>query len=462
MSAVLIAACGSTAVGSRSTTRISIEPSARPGQLPTPPGRGPTLGPRAADASKANGVQLNVLTALRDDTPSSTVTLLIPTPAGPADAVGIFYSTNTTTTKYTAGAHIPVIELPESSGFEGHYLGDALPVLPDVDGAGVPVGAVGLGPPGRHLCAVLRRTPATAAASCVATPSPPGCVRAAHGPTAAMCISRATSTSPLGPFVDDSPSAFVCPVSNGGAIDPSVFIQAGRDPLAVVEERRRLLDLPTTIYSQQLAPDCLWVIGAPTPAHRRLTALGGEPGRGPLHDPFGHHLLAVLLGQSLGHPRLRHRHRPLRLGHRPLHQATRRAWLASSDGGQTDPGPGGEEFFTADGLIWMVHHALAPGQSGNFAQRRLYVDLLAFPAGQVPRVPPARRPRRWPRPPSTTTTPICPPSPTRRTSPWSARSGDHSRMTPTGAFWPTAGSSAPGSARTRAPSRCCSCSRGGS
>jgi hypothetical protein len=36
----------------------------------------------------------------------------------------------------------------------------------------------------------------------------------------------------------------------------------------------------------------------------------------------------------------------------------------------------------------MVHHALAPGQSGNFAQRRLYVDLLAFPAGQVPRVAP--------------------------------------------------------------------------
>ena len=64
------------------------------------------------------------------------------------------------------------------------------------------------------------------------------------------------------------------------------------------------------------------------------------------------------------------------------------AWLASSNRGQTDPGPGGEEFFTADGLIWMVHHALAPGQSGNSAQRRLYVDLLAFPAGQPPRIAP--------------------------------------------------------------------------
>ena len=36
----------------------------------------------------------------------------------------------------------------------------------------------------------------------------------------------------------------------------------------------------------------------------------------------------------------------------------------------------------------MVHHGLAPGQSGNDAQRRLYADLLAFPPGQVPRLAP--------------------------------------------------------------------------
>lgn len=34
----------------------------------------------------------------------------------------------------------------------------------------------------------------------------------------------------------------------------------------------------------------------------------------------------------------------------------------------------------------MVHHGLDPGQTGNLAQRRLYVNLLAFPAGQLPRV----------------------------------------------------------------------------
>jgi Protein of unknown function (DUF732) len=37
----------------------------------------------------------------------------------------------------------------------------------------------------------------------------------------------------------------------------------------------------------------------------------------------------------------------------------------------------------------MVHHGLAPGQTGNQAQRRLYVDLIAFPDGQVPRIAPS-------------------------------------------------------------------------
>jgi hypothetical protein len=63
------------------------------------------------------------------------------------------------------------------------------------------------------------------------------------------------------------------------------------------------------------------------------------------------------------------------------------AWLSStSSENQIDPGPGGEEFFQAGGFVWMVHHGLAPGQTGTSVQRRLYVDLLAFPNGQLPRI----------------------------------------------------------------------------
>jgi hypothetical protein len=327
-----------------------------------------------------------VLTALRDDTPVFNGDFADPYALRTADALYL-YSTNTTTTSYAPGAHIPVIELPESSAFEGHYLGDALPVLPKWTVSGFQwAPSVWARPDGTYV--MYYATPATVPASCAATPAATGCVRAADGPTAAMCISRAISTSPSGPFVDDSSSAFVCPVTDGGAIDPSVFIRDDGTPWLLWKNDGDCCDLPTTIYSQQLAPDGLSVIGSP---HRLIGA--SQPWEGNLVEApsmirsgttYWLFYSANLWGTAdygIGIARCASVTGSCT---KPLDHA----WLASSDGGQTDPGPGGEEFFTADGLIWMVHHALAPGQSGNSAQRRLYVDLLAFPAGQAPRVAP--------------------------------------------------------------------------
>jgi hypothetical protein len=66
---------------------------------------------------------------------------------------------------------------------------------------------------------------------------------------------------------------------------------------------------------------------------------------------------------------------------KPLH----RAWDTSTDNANGQ-GFGGSEFFEVGGLIWMVHHGLVPGEEGDDAQRRLYVDLLAFPKDGVPRL----------------------------------------------------------------------------
>jgi hypothetical protein len=60
------------------------------------------------------------------------------------------------------------------------------------------------------------------------------------------------------------------------------------------------------------------------------------------------------------------------------------AWVASDADGVSDQGPGGEEFYETGSILWMVHHGLAQGQSGNSAQRRLFVDLVAFPPGKLP------------------------------------------------------------------------------
>jgi hypothetical protein len=62
-----------------------------------------------------------------------------------------------------------------------------------------------------------------------------------------------------------------------------------------------------------------------------------------------------------------------------------RAWHTSTDSANGQ-GYGGSEFFQTGSLIWMVHHGLVPGETGNYAHRRLYVDLLVFPPEGLPRV----------------------------------------------------------------------------
>ena len=67
---------------------------------------------------------------------------------------------------------------------------------------------------------------------------------------------------------------------------------------------------------------------------------------------------------------------------KPLDQA----WHTSTNSANGQ-GYGGSEFFETDGgLVWMVHHGLVPGQSGDDAERRLYVDLMVFPAKGIPKV----------------------------------------------------------------------------
>ena len=62
-----------------------------------------------------------------------------------------------------------------------------------------------------------------------------------------------------------------------------------------------------------------------------------------------------------------------------------RPWHKSTDSAKGQ-GYGGSEFFQTGSLIWMVHHGLVPGESGNYSERRLYVDLMVFPPSGLPEV----------------------------------------------------------------------------
>lgn len=382
----LLAACGSAAgigVG-RGPLNVSVEPTSRPGQLAVPAGRSPTLGPQAFHPSTAGGLQLDMTNALRDGTPIFDGDFADPFALKTSEALYVFAS-DTTTSRYTQGAHIPEIELTQNSAFQGYYLGDALPQLPKWTVSGFQwAPSVWARPNGTYV--MYYSTPATHPLDCVAKPSGAGCIRTAKGPTSAMCISAATSTNPAGPYVDDSSSAFVCPASQGGAIDPSIFITHDGTPWLLWKSDGDCCRLPTIIYSQQLAPDGLATVGPP---HQLIGA--SQPWEGGLVEgpamveSNGNFWLYYSANQwGTDHYGIGIAHCSSVIG--PCTKPLSHAWLSSSGGSQTDPGPGGEEFFQAGGLVWMVHHGLAPGQTGDLAQRRLYVDLLAFPNGRLPDV----------------------------------------------------------------------------
>jgi hypothetical protein len=298
----VLAACGTSAAGPQSASstspKVSIHPDARAGQIPpAPSARSATLGLRSLDPSKDDGVQLDVLSGLENDSPIFDGDFADPFALRTADAIYL-YATNTVTTKYAPAAHIPTIVLTRNSGFEGHYLGDALPILPKWTVSGFQwAPSVWARPDGTFV--MYYSTPATLPFNCLGRVPAADCVHTTFGLRTPYCISRATSPNPAGPFVDNSSSAFVCPVSEGGAIDPSVFVDSDGSPWLLWKSDGDCCGLPTTVYAAAVngRPVCCWT--AP-PADRRLPGLGGRPRRGSVHGSAGGQLLALLFGQSLG------------------------------------------------------------------------------------------------------------------------------------------------------------------
>ena len=325
---------------------------------------------------------LNILAGLSHDEPIYDGDFADPT-ALAAGSTLYFYASSSQPSRYDHGANLPVIALSRGDGFSGRFVGDAMPKVPTWSVSGYQWGPdVWARPDGTYV--MYYSTPATVPLGCLATPPASGCVKTVRGWTNAECISRATATGPTGPFVDNSTSAFICPTSEGGAIDPSVFVASDGTPWLLWKSDGDCCDEPTSIYSQQLSPDGLSTVGPP---HRLLGAtqpweddLVEAPAMIQDHDHFWLFYSGSLWGHKtygIGIARCASVVGPCT---KPLDHA----WVASHADGVSDQGPGGEEFYQTGSIVWMVHHGLAPGQAGNSAQRRLYVDLIAFPPGELP------------------------------------------------------------------------------
>ncbi len=170
-----------------------------------------------------------------------------------------------------------------------------------------------------------------------------------------------------GPFVDNSTSAFICPLDEGGAIDPAVFVDSSGTPWLLWKSDGDCCDEPTYIYSRQLSSDGLATVGPP---HRLIGAtqswedhLVEAPTMIQDHD----HFWLFYSGSLWGHPTYGIGIARCASVVGPCTKPLDHSWVASHADGVSDQGPGGEEFYQTGSIVWMVHHGLAPGQTGNSA-----------------------------------------------------------------------------------------------
>src|SRR5579871_5227953 len=194
--------------------------------------RQPTRGPVGENPKVEHHVALNLVGGVLTGTP--IVAGDFADPFSLLQSSGLYiYATN------TVSANVPVLQIPTGDIFNGNYLGDAMPTLPSWTVKGFQwAPAVWARPDGTFVLYY-------------STPAP-----ASDGVPRRQCISRAVANAPAGPFHDDSTAPFVCPIAQGGAIDPSIFVQ-GDTPYLLWKADGNCCGLPTTIYSQPLTPDGL-------------------------------------------------------------------------------------------------------------------------------------------------------------------------------------------------------------
>ncbi len=313
--------------------------------------RTPTVGPAASDPPVVSTEPLALVSGLLAGKPILPVPLADPFLLTEPDA-NYIYATNTTT------ANIPVYRAATGDDGSVDYLGDALPEVPSWTAKGF-----------QWAPSVFARPDGTFVMY-YSTPQPP----TTDGSPRRQCISRATSRAAGGPFLDDSTGPIVCPVDQGGAIDPSVFVD-GSTPYLLWKADGDCCNLPTIIYSQQLSADGLTTAGEPVELIRDTQDWEANLVEAPSMITNGGKFVLFYSANDWATPNYAIGVAVCESVTGPCTKPLDRPWLSSID---FYSGPGGQEFFDSDGRIWMIHHGFLPGQASQNGTRRLYLDALEF------------------------------------------------------------------------------------
>jgi beta-xylosidase len=303
-----------------------------------------SLFPSSVDASRAQftGTALTATLVYDQNFPDPTVLVV--------DHTYYAYSTN------SDGENVPVIESDDLTHWTA--IGDTMPVLPSWATAGyVWSPSVTVAPDGGYELFFSAYDEAEGV----------------------QCLGRATSSSPLGPFVDISDEPFLCQASAGGSIDPSVVRFDGVDYLVWKSDGEG--GQPQTILSARLSADDTELVG-PTST---LLSANESWEDGTVEGPAFVEVSGVLYLFFSGN-----------------HWATAQYTMAettcasplgpcASDGvekvsasSNTASGAGGPSFFVTDGHMYMVFAAWVDGIIGNDSgHRAMFLMALVNQHGEA-------------------------------------------------------------------------------
>lgn len=321
---------------------------------PSYPGqRQPTAGFDGTVADPDKTVELHLETDIENGLPVAPGAFADPFVMQETDADYV-YATNTTS------ANVPVMRITDD-GKDGQYLGDAMPTLPSWTKKGFQWAPASWARPDGTFVLYY------------STPAPN---------SDRQCISAATSDSPSGPFVDNSSTPMICPLSEGGAIDPSPFVTEDGDPYLLWKADGNCCDLATTIYSQPLSSDGLSTAGDASALVSDTQDWEKKIVEAPSMVQDGSTYWLFYSGNdwnttdySIGIARCSSVTGPCE---KPLDTA----WQSSA--GSAD-GPGGQEFFTHSSGLRMVHHGWLPGEVDTTGStRHLFIDVVTIDGSDLP------------------------------------------------------------------------------
>ncbi len=202
-------------------------------------------------------------------------------------------------------------------------------------------------------------------------------------------VGVAVGPAPAGPFTSDAAAPLIREPEQGGAIDPSCFVDTDGSRYLVWKNDGNSRGLDTWLWVQRLSADGLSLVGTPTRLIKQDQAWEGNLVEAPTlwkHDgryylfysanafvdcryAIGYAVAASLLG--------------------PYVKPRDSAWQASTP---DVCGPGGEDILTTgDGRTWMTYHAW---EHGPGSYRSMSLDPLVW-NGDVPYL---LGPSRWPQP----------------------------------------------------------------